>query len=105
MADLPDTGHHLEQGGLANRRIEENRRGAAGGARRGSGRPKQPRPWVRSESVRVLFRKTEWDAIDELAAVWDVPVATAVWALTVDAITQRTGQRARKLVQVSKREK
>lgn len=98
MQDLPDARHHLELGGM------REQKKAVGGARRGSGRPKQKKAWVRSEPVRVLFRQAEYDQIDELARIWDVPVATAVWALTVDGLQERTGKRARKLVQISPRE-
>lgn len=98
LEEVPDAGGHLRKGG-----VSEQRR-SAGGARRGSGRRKQPKPYVRSEPVRVLFRPEEWHAIDILARTWDVPVATAVWALTVDALEDRTGERARKLIQVSRRD-
>jgi hypothetical protein len=53
-----------------------------GGPQMGSGRkPRERRDWVRSQAVRVLFRPGEYEVLRMIARAWEVPVATATWAL------------------------
>jgi len=60
-----------------------------GGPQRGSGRPPiEDRYRVRSRGVRVMFRPGEHADLCEIAEQWDVPVATAIWAIISDQLAR-----------------
>ena len=52
-----------------------------GGPKLGTSPGKLRCDWIRSEQLRVTFRPAEFKDLKVLAAHWQVPVATAVWAI------------------------
>ena len=63
--------------------MQTNRNSKGGGGPQLGSAPhqRQSRDWIRSEGWRVTFRPAEFEDLQELAAQWRVPVATAAWAL------------------------
>ena len=60
-----------------------------GGPRLGSGRkPLEERDWVRSRGIRAMFRPDEYKDLCALADSWQIPVATAVWAIVGDQLAR-----------------
>ena len=57
-----------------------------GGPRKGTGRPPRPPEFVRSAGLRVNFFPRELRDLEAIAEAWDVPLATAVWALLHDKL-------------------
>ncbi len=58
----------------------------------GQGHPARPtrpfRPWIRTKPVRTMFRPREIMDLREIAQVWNVHVATVVWAIVVEQLAR-----------------
>ena len=50
--------------------------------------PSPPRPWVRTVPVRTMFRPHEAAELVEIAKVWGVPTATALWAIVATELAR-----------------
>ncbi len=67
----------------------------SGGRRRGAGRKPGPPEQVRRNPVRVMLTDAELRALEALASVRAVPVATAAYDLLARALKRLTSQRSR----------
>ena len=49
---------------------------------------KYKEPWIRSRSVRTMFRPGELRDLQTIAKGWGVPVATVVWVIVHDQLAR-----------------